>query len=255
MAGSRETQDRQPIYGAVIPLARPAKLDRERLREELRAVAKLAGAGARMADDAPSKRGLLSSLTGKPDAVKVEIGGINLVISAVPKPLCSPSAMHSFLNPALWKTGVGGMTDHKGYLMVAEADKFTGVNGRDAMFDRATAVTLAAAAVANLGGGAGVIWLPGRNALPLGTFGSEMERFIDGQAPLLFWVRTQLLPAPAQPEHQLGQPGGEPLEPGIATVGLTAFIGAEIIAPPSHLDRDLVLDHVLALASSTLLAM
>jgi len=72
MAGSRETQDRQPIYGAVIPLARPAKLDRERLREELRAVAKLAGAGARMADDAPSKRGLLSSLTGKPDAVKVE---------------------------------------------------------------------------------------------------------------------------------------------------------------------------------------
>jgi len=92
MAGSRETQDRQPIYGAVIPLARPAKLDRERLRVELRAVAKLAGAGARMADDAPSKRGLLSSLTGKPDACTIPSDSSNSIACSNETPLNSPRA-------------------------------------------------------------------------------------------------------------------------------------------------------------------
>ena len=248
MARSRETQDQQPLYGAAIPLARPVKLDREALREELRAVITMAGAGVRMANDAP-KRGLLSSLTGQPDQVLVEIGGMKLTISSVPKPLCSPTAIHGFINPALWKSGIGGITNHKAHLMIAEAERFTGGSGRDAMFDRATAVTLAAAAVADLGGGEGVVWLPGKNAVPLSTFGSEMERFIDGQAPLLFWVRTQILPAPTQAEQEFGQLSGEALEPGIATSGLTAFIGAEIIAPPSHLDRDVVLDYIFALAS------
>jgi hypothetical protein len=79
-----------------------------------------------------------------------------------------------------------------------------------------------------------------------------MERFIDGQAPLQFWLRFQTLPAPVQQELELGELSGEALQPGVATVGLTAFIGAEIIAPPSICDRDTMLDHVLALASAVI---
>jgi hypothetical protein len=38
----------------------------------------------------------------------------------------------------------------------------------------------------------------------------------------------------------------------VATVGLTAFINAEIIAPPSNCERDVMLDHVFALASAVI---
>jgi len=113
-------------------------------------------------------------------------------------------------------------------------------------------VTLATAAVASMTEAEGVIWLPARNALPMGAFGTEMERFIDGQAPLQFWVRCQLLPAPLQAEHEFGQLSGDPLQPGAATVGLAAFIGAEIIAPPSTCERDVMLDHILGLASAVI---
>jgi hypothetical protein len=122
------------------------------------------------------------------------------------------------------------------------------------MFDRATAVTLATAAIANMAEAEaeGVIWLPARNAVPMGTFGSEMERFIDGQAPLQFWLRWQILPPPVQAEYELGELSGEALHPGVATIGLTAFIGAEIIAPPSNCEREMMLDHVFALASAVI---
>ena len=38
----------------------------------------------------------------------------------------------------------------------------------------------------------------------------------------------------------------------MATSGLTAFIGAEIIAPPSKYPRDVMLDHILGLASAVI---
>jgi hypothetical protein len=161
--------------------------------------------------------------------------------------------MHSFINPSIWRGGLSGMTGHRAHLLIAEAEGVSGGgNSRDAMFDRATAVTLATAAIANMAEAEGVIWLPARNAVPMGTFGSEMERFIDGQAPLQFWLRWQVLSPPVQEEHELGALSGEALQPGVATIGLTAFIGAEIIAPPSNCDRDVMLDHVFALASAVI---
>jgi hypothetical protein len=159
--------------------------------------------------------------------------------------------MHSFVNPAVWRGGPSRMTGHKAHILVAEPEGQAGGN-TDAMFDRATAVTLATAAVASMVEAEGVVWLPARNALPMGTFGSEMERFIDGQAPLQFWVRTQILPPPVQEERELGELTGEALQPGVATLGLTAFMGAEIIAPPSNCDREVMLDHIYALASAVI---
>jgi hypothetical protein len=254
MAGSREKAGQQPIYGAAVPLAKPIKLDREVVQNELRSLVAQAGARVRMIDDQPGKGGLLSGLRSKPSEFKCEIAGVQLVIRAEARPLCSASVMHSFINPSIWRGGLSGMTGHRAHLLIAEAEGVpgSGGNSRDAMFDRATAVTLATAAIANMAEAEGVIWLPARNAVPMGTFGSEMERFIDGQAPLQFWLRWQVLSPPVQEEHELGALSGEALQPGVATIGLTAFIGAEIIAPPSNCDRDVMLDHVFALASAVI---
>jgi hypothetical protein len=180
-----------------------------------------------------------------------EIAGVRVSIRSDPKPLCGASTMHAFINPAVWRSSASGMTGHRAHLLISEATAHGG-NSADAMFDRATAVTLATAAAANMVEAEGVVWLPARSALPMNIFGSEMERFVDGQAPLQFWVRTQILPAPVQQELELGSLAGEALHPGVATMGLAAFIGAEIIAPPSHCDRDVMLDHIYALASSVI---
>jgi hypothetical protein len=251
LAGSREKADQQPIYGAAVPLAKPIKLDREALHNALHELVAQAGARVRMLDEASGKLGFLSGMRSQPSEFGCEIAGVRLVIRAAAQPLCSASAMHSFINPAIWRGGLSGMTGHRAHLLVAEAEG-SGGKGRDAMFDRATAVTLATAAIANMAEAEGVIWLPARNAIPMSTFGSEMERFIDGQAPLQFWLRWQVLPPPVQAEHELGELTGEALHPGVATVGLIAFIGAEIIAPPSNCDREVMLDHILALASAVI---
>ena len=50
------------------------------------------------------RRGLLSSLTGSAEELRIEIGGMKLAISLVSKPLCNPTAMHGFINPVLWKS-------------------------------------------------------------------------------------------------------------------------------------------------------
>ncbi|MHA1528362.1 MAG: hypothetical protein ACTSVG_05045 [Alphaproteobacteria bacterium] len=253
MARPGEKADQQPIYGAAVPLAKPIKLDREKVHEVLRALVSEAGARVRMIDDVAGKRGILSGLRSKPTEITCEIAGVRLMIRAASRPLCSASTMHSFINPSIWRGGLGGMTGHRAHLLIAEADAGGGgSNSRDAMFDRATAVTLATAAIADMAESEaeGVIWLPARNAVPMGTFGSEMERFIDGQAPLQFWLRWQVLTPPVQAEYELGELSGEALHPGVATVGMTAFIGSEIIAPPSNCERDVMLDHVFALASA-----
>ncbi len=255
MARSGESAGQQPIYGAAVPLAKPVKLDREKVHEVLRDLVAEAGARVQMIDDGSGKRGILSGLRSKPTEITCEIAGVRLMIRAASRPLCSASSMHSFINPSIWRGGLGGMTGHRAHLLIAEAaTEGGGANSRDAMFDRATAVTLATAAIANMAGAEaeGVIWLPARTAVPMGTFGSEMERFIDGQAPLQFWLRSQLLAPPVQAEHELGELSGEALHPGVATMGLTAFIGAEIVAPPSNCERDVMLDHVFALASAVI---
>ena len=253
MAKSGRKAGRQPIYGAAVPLKKPIKLDRDEAYSVLRALATEAGARVRMIDDAshPSGMGILSGLRSRATELICEIGGVRLSIRAESRPLCAASVMHSFIGPSTWHGSLLGITEHRAHLMISEASADGGTS-RDAMFDRATAVTLATAAIANLAEAEGVIWLPARNAVQMSMFGSEMERFIDGQAPLQFWLRCQTLPAPVQVELELGELSGEALQPGVATIGLTAFIGAEIIAPPSNCDRDTMLDNVLALASAVI---
>lgn len=252
MAGSKAASGRQPIFGAAVLLGKPAKLSRERILDQLREVVGQAGARVHALDEGGSKGGLLAGLRGQTPDIKVEIAGVRLVIRDSSRPLCSPSAAHAFINPAVWRGAAGAVINHKAHLLVAEDDAGKAPSTRDALFDRATAVTLATAAIASLSGADAVIWLPARNAVPMATFGSEMERFMDGQAPLQFWLRWQVLPPPLQQEKELGQLSGEALNPGVATIGMAAFMGAEIIAPPSSCQRDDMLDQVFALASAVI---
>lgn len=250
MAEAADGTARQALFGAAVPLARPVKLDRARLAAELGEVVRLAGARVRMieAPAAAGRKGLLGGLGARSEEILCEIAGVRLSIQASPKPLARDSVLHGFVNPAVWRGSLTSLVEHKAHVLVAEAGRPAGA-GRDAMFDRATAVTLATAVVADLVGADAVIWLAGRNAVPMSVFGAEMERFIDGQAPLRFWLRWQVLPPPVQQEFELGKLSGEVLNPGVATVGMTPFLGGELVAPPSTFERDVMLDHVFALAS------
>ncbi|HUF85773.1 MAG TPA: hypothetical protein VMM59_00175 [Thermohalobaculum sp.] len=252
MVQSAQGSGQQALFGAAVPLARAIRLDRERLAAELREVVGLAGARVRMLEaPAPARRGLLGALGSQPDEVRCEIAGVRLTIQAAPRPLAKASVLHGFVNPAVWRGSLTGLAEHRAHVLIAELDR-SGVASRDAMFDRATAVTLATAVVADLVGAEAVIWLAGRNAVPMSVFGAEMERFIDGQAPLRFWLRWQVLPPPVQAEHEFGKLTGEALNPGVATVGMTPFVGAEFVAPPSMCERDVMLDHVFELASAVI---
>ena len=252
MASQAESSKREALFGAAIPLARAIRLDRDKMAAELREVVGLAGARVRMLEPRQEpRRGLLGGLAGRADAVRCEIAGVRIEIRAESRPLAKASVLHSFVNPAVWQGRIGGLADHKAHVLVAEEGVGAGAS-RDAMFDRATAVTLATAVAADLVGAEAVIWLPGRNAVPMRIFGAEMERFIDGQAPLRFWLRWQVLPPPVQAEHEFGQLTGEALNPGVATIGMAPFLGAELVAPPSNCPRDVMLDHVFALASAVI---
>ncbi len=251
MAEAAEKPGQQAQFGAGVLLARPVRLDRARLEAELREVVGLAGARVRMLEAPSSGRGLIGGLLGQSGEVRCEIAGVKISIQSAPRPLAKPGVLHSFVNPAVWRGALSRLVEHKGHVLVAETERAGGAS-RDAMFDRATAVTLATAVVADLAGAEAVVWLPGRNAVPMSVFGAEMERFIDGQAPLRFWLRWQVLPPPVQSEHELGKLTGEALNPGVATVGMTPFIGAELVAPPSMCERDVMLDHVFGLASAVI---
>lgn len=240
----------RPVFGAAVLLARAPKLDAERVYDALREVVALAGARVRMLDDG-ARRGILAGLRRSPAEYRFEIAGVRLTVSVSSKPLCNPTTLLGFVNPALWRGGIGRLSDHRAHLLISEDDS-NGGSGTDAMFDRATAVTLATAAVASIVEPEAVVWIPARNAVPMGTFGREMERFIDGQAPLEFWIRWQILPAPVQADLDLGQMAAEPLQPGVATLGLNGFIGHEIVGPPSHSSRETMLDQILALASGVI---
>ena len=238
------------LFGAAVLMARAPKLDADTIFDALREVVALAGAKVRMLEP-PAQRGILAGLRGQDNSHKFEIAGVRLTVAITPKPLCNAQTLHGFVNPAIWRGGIGPMAEHRAHLLISEDDD-NGGSSTDAMFDPATAVTLATAAVASIVEADGVIWIPARNAVPMGTFGREMERFIDGQAPLEFWIRWQVLPPPVQAEVELGKLSGEPLQPGVATMGLAGFIGSEIIAPPSHSSREVMLDQIFALASGVI---
>lgn len=252
MAGSRNKPVQQPIYGAAIALSKPVRLDRDTVYAALHNLVVRVGARVRMIEEEPVKRGILSGLRQPSPEFTCEIGGLRMMVSASAKPLCNASTMHSFINPSIWRGSLGGMTGHRAHLLIAEVRPGDGDGDRDAMFDRATAVTLATAAIAGLVEAEGVIWLPARNAVPMGIFDTEMERFIGGEAPLRFWLRCQVLRPPVQEEREPGKLSGKVLHPGAATVGMSAFIGAEIVAPPSNCERDVMLDHIFSLASAVI---
>lgn len=240
----------EALFGAAVPLERAIDPGRERMIAELEEIVGAVGARVLVEEEGGGKpRGFLGGLLKRGTELRCRMAGINLVIRVCSGPFCKPSMVPAFVNPAVWGGSLKPLAEHRGHILIAEADARAGTNA-DALFDRATAVTLAAAAMAALSDPLGVVWLPARNTVPIRLFGAEMERLTEGLAPLRFWLRWRILPPPVREERELGELSGKALNPGVATVGMSAFLGAELVAPPSTAEQDEMLEQVFALASA-----
>ena len=260
MAGKGAGGKDQGLFGAALPLVRMSDPGAERMIAELKEIVGAVGAGVRVQEAGKSSDSLgvsklggrlLGGMLGAGSELRCQIAGINLVIRITSGPFCKPALLPGFVNPMLWQGSLKQLAAHRAHVLVAETDAGAGTS-RDALFDRATAATLATAAMASLMEPLGVAWLPARNLVPVPLFGSEMERFMEGEAPLRLWMRWRVLVPPVQEELELGELSGKALNPGVATVGLSAFLGAELVAPPSTADHEAMLDQVFALASAVI---
>lgn len=246
LAWQAQQNTRNPNFAAILPLDRPDRLDREDLIARLRALVEPAGAQVHL-DPLEGimplpKRSFFGLNRVVPQSVLLQMAGVKLLISLDPSPLTEAGGVHAYLNPMIWQRGVAPVVEHRAHATIVElglADNF-GIeeeDGIDAVFDRATAVTLAASVVADMLEPTAVLWLPARNALPMPAFRDAVADMQAGAAPLTLWLRWHQLPT----ENPL-------MQPGLATNGLLPFVGREIMAPPSATPLAEMLGHVFKLA-------
>lgn len=251
MPGDRETGQTAALAGvrfeAVLPVRRGAILEPEVLCRELSELVAESGAAVSLLTSehgAPRRRRMLGFGSAPPAPIRCDIGGLGLEILQYATPFAeggtsARETVAGMINPAFWSEEMAPLLDHRAHVRVSEIDPQAAGSEPEDLFDRAVAVTVAAAAVAKLVDAPAVIWLTSRNLLTRRTFGQEMERLHDGAAPLRLWLRWHVVPVAPD----------EDLQPGVATHGLAELAGFEMIAPPSKVPREAMLEHVFHLAS------
>ncbi len=230
-------------FSLFLPLKRRMKLDPGDFIAEMRLLVEQTGATVRidprsLHQPAQQRGGLLSSFRGSPpETVAFELDGVRLRVAMHSEPFAERLEMGRFVNPVMWDHGLGEFADHRAHFRVHEAG-IEGEEGPDATFDRAAAVTATASVVSRFAEPVGAVWAAGRNSVPMATFRAAMDKLRDGQAPLDFWLRWQVL-APGEMED---------LEPGLITVGLAPFIGNEVLVRPSETPTKTMIEHAFEVA-------
>jgi hypothetical protein len=229
-------------FSAVLLLKRKEWLDPGELITDLRLLVEQTGADVRLdprtIHNSEKPRGFLSLFSPQtPRTIFFELDGVRLRITQHAEPAADERAIHKYINPALWPTGLGEVTAHRAFIRIDESG-IEGEEGPDAIFDRAAAVTATASVVARLTEPVGVIWLPACNTVPVPAFREAVTGLLDGVAPLELWVRWFAVP-PGEKED---------LSPGVVTSGFAAFSGRELRMGPSRFQTSELLENVFELA-------
>lgn len=231
----RKELARREHFSLLLPLPEPlAAPDPRDLREGLRAVTAHSGATIeihplmRGAQPKAPRGPLARILPTRPPEVSGQdlffvVSDVALWIAFRDTPIGDADELGRFVNPETWPAGREDLSRHRAHIEICDL----GLMGRtpmlpaDAAFNRAVAVTAAAAAVARMALPLGLLWLPARGALPPASFRDQLARVLAGQAPLELWMRWFFLR------------GAEGERPGVITRGLAPFIGREIEVRPS----------------------
>lgn len=241
---------RREHFSIILPLPEPlAAPDPKAFRESLRAVVAHSGATVDlhplMRGAAPSRSGLLGRLlpTQAPESTGRDlffvVSDVAIWIAFRDTPVGEEQDVARFVNPESWPAGQAELARHRAHVEICDLGLIG--QGRvlpaDAAFNRAVAVTAAAAAVVRLALPLALLWLPARGALPPAAFRDQLARVLAGHAPLELWMRWFFLR------------GGEGERPGIVTRGLAPFIGREIEVRPSARPESEALALAFAMAS------
>ncbi|HUF55938.1 MAG TPA: hypothetical protein VMM55_05185 [Thermohalobaculum sp.] len=238
------------LFTATLPLAEPTEMPRRRVVSLVTRAVEEAGGEAReheingVLDGLQREPGLVQLRKPEPEhqLIALWLGGVGVAITLAPVRIKDVDGLATFFAPRDWDEVGRAVKRHKAHVVLYDFG-FDGEEqpaGRDAAFNRAAAVTTAAAALGGELGALAVAWRASSTALkPEGLAGAR-EDLVREHAPLDLWTRyyrTEALPG----EHQ-----------GIVTSGLAPFVGHEIEIPSSPTDVRLAQNFARQLAADLL---
>lgn len=250
MIGGIERQTRAELsarahFAAYLPLAEPASVELETVYDKVKTLVSHGGAEVFLHPRQKKLEqggGRLFGFRGggrEPKMFFLVVSGVGIWIVLREAPLNGVVDLPKWVNPETWPDGLDGMRGHRAAIEIYDLGLMKGSVGPvlDVAFNRAVAVTVAAAAMAQIVPPLGLLWHPARGALPPAAFRDQIGRVIQGAAPLELWMRWYYL----RPE-----PGERP---GVITRGLMPFVGREIEVRPSGHDEADALTLTFAFAS------
>jgi len=229
------------VFGATMALWSPPRFTPQELLDGVNEI--LEGTGAKAIFDPKmgsagqaQKFSLLKRRLKGPPSAMLRVNGLFTLVGGGDKPAFIGKALEDRVNPALWSEGVKRLSASRGHVMVADAHGGD-LNDPDLKYDRAVAVTVAAAAVSMLTDPLGIIWHPAGNATPPDVIPDFIQSLADGLAPLPLWLRWHLVPPVAG--HY----------PGAVSRGLEALLGMELEMAPNDCTLERTVGHLFELAA------
>ena len=222
------------LFTATLPLAVPTDMPRRRVVSVVSRAVEEAGGEAREHEI----NGVLDGLQREPGLVQIRkpepehqlialwLGGVGVAITLAPVRIKDVDGLATYFAPHDWDEIGRQVKRHKAHVVLYDFG-FEGdeqPTGRDAAFNRAAAVTSAAAALGEELEALAVAWHASSTALKPEGLKTAREELVRGHAPLDLWTRyyrTEALPG----EHS-----------GVVTSGLQPFVGHEIEIPSSPTD-------------------
>lgn len=229
------------VFGATMALWRPPRFTPHELLDTVNEILDGTGAGAefdaKMGEAGKQQKfSLLKRRIKGPPSAMLRINGLLTLVSGGDNPAFTGKALHERINPALWSDGETSLSRSRGHVMIADAHP-PEANDANLNYDRAVAVTVAAAAVSLLTEPAGIIWHPAGNATPPDVIPDFVQSLAEGMAPLPLWLRWLSVP----PTHGRN--------PGATSRGLAAFLGRELEIAPNNYPFDKTISHLFQLAA------
>ncbi len=207
------------VFGATMALWQPPRFTPQELLDTVNELLEGTGAVAafdeKMSSEGQQRFSLLKRRLKGPPSAMLRVNGLFTLVGGGDNPAFVGKALKDRVNPALWSEGVQRLSQSRGHVMIADAHP-ADPDDADLNYDRAVAVTVAAAAVSLLTDPVGIIWHPAGNATPPDVIPDFIQSLADGLAPLPLWLRWLMVP----PEKGRN--------PGAASRGLEALLGLEL---------------------------